>query len=226
MPKKPKPEDKGPGMGWIVTFSDCMTLLLCFFVLLLTFSTFEEKERLKIVGLFEQIRMESIFRNKFSDTGAIPPPETDQVTPKGSDKKSADDHRLVRFPKVIDPRDEQDHLKDSRTLYLPSKVLFADGSAELTEKATREFLPLLAEFLRMNEASVVFFRECRSGLVQRSEQLALERAAALVRHCAGPGEISRDRLGTGATDLGDRMRLGSDEPLIAITILNRSTYTR
>ena len=43
--KKKRSEDDGPpAIGeWIVTFSDCMTLLLCFFVLLLTFSSFDEE---------------------------------------------------------------------------------------------------------------------------------------------------------------------------------------
>ena len=38
-------EDDGPpgAPKWMVTFSDCMTLLLCFFVLLLTFSSFDDK---------------------------------------------------------------------------------------------------------------------------------------------------------------------------------------
>ena len=37
-------EDGPPGAPkWMVTFSDCMTLLLTFFVLLLTFSSFDDK---------------------------------------------------------------------------------------------------------------------------------------------------------------------------------------
>ncbi|KPK44695.1 MAG: hypothetical protein AMJ65_02275, partial [Phycisphaerae bacterium SG8_4] len=42
--RKQRESDEPPGAAeWMVTFSDCMTLLLTFFVLLLTFSSFEEK---------------------------------------------------------------------------------------------------------------------------------------------------------------------------------------
>jgi hypothetical protein len=73
---------------------------------------------------------------------------------------------------------------------------------------------------------VAFFRECRSGGVQRSEQLALERSAALVRYCAETGGLDRSRLSIGTTDLGERARLGCDGPMVAIMILNNSTFAR
>jgi hypothetical protein len=42
--KGQKEPDEAPGAPeWMVTFSDCMTLLLTFFVLLLSFSTFEDR---------------------------------------------------------------------------------------------------------------------------------------------------------------------------------------
>ena len=42
---KVRPPEEGPGGApkWMVTFSDCMTLLLTFFVLLLSFSSFDDK---------------------------------------------------------------------------------------------------------------------------------------------------------------------------------------
>ncbi len=39
----PPEESSGGAPKWMVTFSDCMTLLLTFFVLLLTFSSFDDK---------------------------------------------------------------------------------------------------------------------------------------------------------------------------------------
>ena len=42
--KQVEVEDEGGGAPeWMVTYSDCMTLLLTFFVLLLTFSSFDDK---------------------------------------------------------------------------------------------------------------------------------------------------------------------------------------
>lgn len=47
MAKKEKKEQKGDSQAWLVTFSDMMTLLLTFFVLLLSMSTLD-KETIKI----------------------------------------------------------------------------------------------------------------------------------------------------------------------------------
>ena len=41
--KQNEEDDAGGAAEWMVTFSDCMTLLLTFFVLLISFSSFDEK---------------------------------------------------------------------------------------------------------------------------------------------------------------------------------------
>ncbi len=39
--------------GWMMTFGDCMSLLLCFFVLLLTFSTKDDAKLMDVMGLIK-----------------------------------------------------------------------------------------------------------------------------------------------------------------------------
>jgi chemotaxis protein MotB len=41
--RQPDPQDSPGAPEWMVTFSDCMTLLLTFFVLLISFSSFDDK---------------------------------------------------------------------------------------------------------------------------------------------------------------------------------------
>ena len=41
--RKPEPQHTDGAPEWMVTFSDCMTLLLTFFVLLLSFSSFDDR---------------------------------------------------------------------------------------------------------------------------------------------------------------------------------------
>ena len=54
-PKQGPPLDDDPGAPeWMVTFSDCMTLLLTFFVLLLSFSSFDNKVFPKMQSAFAE----------------------------------------------------------------------------------------------------------------------------------------------------------------------------
>ena len=47
-------QDEEPGAPeWMVTFSNCMTLLLTFFVLLLSFSSFDERIFKKLQMIFQ-----------------------------------------------------------------------------------------------------------------------------------------------------------------------------
>ena len=50
MARKQAEEDKGPDMGWLMTYGDLMTLLVTFFVLLLTFSSIQEDDFKKAMG--------------------------------------------------------------------------------------------------------------------------------------------------------------------------------
>ena len=59
-PRQNDGDDAGGAPEWMVTFSDCMTLLLTFFVLLLSFSSFDDK-------IFP--RMESAFSEGLSSIG-------------------------------------------------------------------------------------------------------------------------------------------------------------
>src|SRR4030042_5926969 len=49
--KQAEPDEAPGAPEWMVTFSDCMTLLLTFFVLLLSFSSFDDRvfSRLRII---------------------------------------------------------------------------------------------------------------------------------------------------------------------------------
>ncbi|MBI1382988.1 MAG: OmpA family protein [Planctomycetaceae bacterium] len=51
---KPPPEEEAPGAPeWVVTFTDMISLLVTFFVLLMTFSSMEEYDLLRVKGVLE-----------------------------------------------------------------------------------------------------------------------------------------------------------------------------
>ncbi|MGM0608404.1 MAG: flagellar motor protein MotB [Candidatus Muiribacteriota bacterium] len=53
MPGKKKKKEEGGAPEWMVTFGDCMTLLLCFFVLLFSMSTIDEAKFIRIIESFQ-----------------------------------------------------------------------------------------------------------------------------------------------------------------------------
>ena len=57
MDEEPKKEKKKPEEltcpEWMMTMGDCMSLLLCFFVLLLTFSTQEDAKLMNVLGVLQ-----------------------------------------------------------------------------------------------------------------------------------------------------------------------------
>ena len=50
MARKKKAEETKAGEGWLVTYSDLMTLLLTFFVLLISMAVFDERRKLVVLG--------------------------------------------------------------------------------------------------------------------------------------------------------------------------------
>ena len=56
--KKKRPEDPGPkgAPEWVVTFTDMISLLVTFFVLLMTFSSIEDYDRLRVDGFLTGTR--------------------------------------------------------------------------------------------------------------------------------------------------------------------------
>ena len=52
MKRKEEPEEEGGGYSWQDTYGDMVTLLLCFFVLLYSFSSFDAQKWKKIVAAF------------------------------------------------------------------------------------------------------------------------------------------------------------------------------
>lgn len=51
MPKEKKPEDKPAGCpGWMLTFGDCMSLLMTFFVMIVSFTTFDDMRMERVLG--------------------------------------------------------------------------------------------------------------------------------------------------------------------------------
>jgi hypothetical protein len=209
-------DDDAPEIGeWIVTFSDCMTLLLCFFVLLLTFSSFEEVEYQKLAGAFDYMSLHSIFPHKraIKDSAVAPVPrEVDQVA-VGADvaQEIAD---LIEIPRNLPEILAIDAYKDRRVFVVSSRKFFWGRGSVLTFKAKR-WLALIAAFVDKVP--------CRVHVAENSAEQGLERSWAVLWFLTEKAGLPADRCFISAP----RVRLPEDlgaEPVVEISLLSGRAY--
>ena len=209
-------DDEGGEVGeWIVTFSDCMTLLLCFFVLLLTFSSFEEVDYEKLAGAFEYMSLHSIFPHEREIKESMVPPvprETDQVA-TGADvaQEIAD---LIEIPRNLPEVLAIDAYKDRRVFYVSSRKFFWGQGSVLTHQA-RRWLALIAAFVRKVP--------CRVLVAENSAAHGLDRSWAILWFLTEKAGMPAD-IGYIATP---RVRLPDGlgaEPVVEITLLSGRAY--
>lgn len=83
MPKK-KDETPAGAPEWMTTFSDMMSLLLCFFVLLFALSTIEEKKFMQTIGLIRGAfgRIPNLFNMSFIEPTTVEPQQSEPTMDK------------------------------------------------------------------------------------------------------------------------------------------------
>jgi len=158
--KKQQPEDDGPvgAPEWIVTFTDMISLLVTFFVLLMTFSSLEDRDLMKIDSWLN--RSSSLLDEK--DGSSVQETlEVDQVSSTDLLRGARQPHSRPR-EELLDNIDEmgrkltEDHLRLDLSQHLDGLVVeyneaaaFAPGSVEVTpelEKCLRETAQVLEHY--------------------------------------------------------------------------------
>ena len=181
--KKPQEDAGGPG-EWLVTFSDCMTLLLCFFVMLLTFSSFDEVDLQKLAGAFPgAVSHESIFPipREVRDSSVQPPDRVVNVTEKGSETPTEAERKRVeslqRLPTILD----DEAFKDRKVFYIPSEWLFFGKGSLLTVEG-RAYLTRIGRFMGMIPSRIVIAESGPPVEGHPEGEARLDRAWAVMRH--------------------------------------------
>ncbi|MHC4466826.1 MAG: flagellar motor protein MotB [Planctomycetota bacterium] len=150
--KGQKEPDEAPGAPeWMVTFSDCMTLLLTFFVLLLSFSTFEDKTfsdlrviystYLPSIGLRTRATEEAVSQVQLIRIESEPDQGSEKPT---EEKKEAGGLRQTQ------PLDFYNY----KVFVIPSSEVFWGNGSSISSSG-RETLSMMAEFLKGNPVRVV-----------------------------------------------------------------------
>ena len=225
---KQRESDEAPGVPeWMVTFSDCMTLLLTFFVLLLTFSSFDEK-------LFGSMRV--IYSRAFTSITVVRPerdwdalldmPPTKHIVEldKGSGRPTSVmglQGNLMSETELVDPPSTMAFLLSSKELFWGKGAVFSSEG--------RRTMDLVASFIKKVPSRIVISENGPADGLS-SPHFGLTRAWAVMEYLTTKQDLGKERfsisqassLGRGNTQRGS-MRSDS-ERTVEVVFLERSTY--
>lgn len=144
-----KKEDEGSALDWIVTFSDTMTLLMVFFILLFSMSTIDEKK---------EAELSSAFNNIFSGGGSNPIIENNSV---GED-----------FDSNINPNNEEVNVENQED----NNNLMETINKLIEDKNLQEFITVEKEHRGVSVVVVdsLLFQSGRSDLKGESKEILLD----------------------------------------------------
>jgi hypothetical protein len=221
--KRQTEESAVPSNGWIVTFSDCMTLLLCFFVMLMSFSSFDKATLAQFGGAFqEDTRRWASQQDRPSPDSYVPPrPRRVDYTQYGSELPEEREPESIINPRRPDLLADTEAYRDRKVFRIPSKRMFWGNGTSMTADG-RRLLDTLAGYLRLLPCDVVVSE--RPGEGERGAgQRGLVRSLAIVEHLTDregiPGEQFHVSSGGGPTG-GDR----DGAAMIEIVVFARGVY--
>jgi len=150
--------------GWLVQFGDLMSLLLCFFILLLSMATMDKK---KVEEYFEVMRRSMGFLEGAMDTAEAEKESLSQYHADNSEAGSGDDvgqnneatdvaQMIEEISQEFNDTSDQDNeavqltMKGNNefTLDIPSSMLFEEGEYNITDPNVKSFIIKIAKVLR------------------------------------------------------------------------------
>ncbi len=198
MAKKEKKPDEG-APGWMVTFADLMTLLLTFFVLLLSMSTLDN-QRIKValgslrgsVGVLSGGGQPRDGRKEIARTQRVFQGPAELMTSMEQwVEKQVNDNNVSRDFIQIGHKDEAIFVS------FDDSLLFAPGSTDLLPTAY-PYLDDLSVVLRESKATVEFIGHSDDsdpvGYYDNNWEVAAGRALAVLEYTARAGELPGHRL--------------------------------
>ncbi len=225
--KKPRESDEAPGAPeWMVTFSDCMTLLLTFFVLLLSFSSFDDRifRNLKVVYSNALTNISPVRRSDRDSVVELTPITYTVELDKGSEKptstKGSKDGLLKETDSV--------NLHGGVAFLISSnKVFWGKGTTFSPEG--RQTMDLIGSFLKRVSSRMVISENGPAG-DQGSTHFGLPRAWAIMEYLTSEQGLDRERLSisqasavaqAGSAPVSAR---SESERTVEIVLLERSVY--
>ncbi len=187
----PPEEVKAGAPEWVVTFGDMMTLLLCFFVLLLSFSTMET-ERFKIIAGYIREAFGVQMESRYTEIPAGNTVVTVEFNPPNMSKSQILE-RIVQVNQELALGNlvEAEMEEDGVRVRLDGELTFKPGGSELTDESMI-YLDYVADLI--HEAGAFATVEghtdnqpVHSKIYPSNWELSGARAGAVVRHLESRG---------------------------------------
>lgn len=187
--KQPEPEIEAGAPEWMVTFSDCMTLLLTFFVLLLTFSSFDDKVYSQmqdtpfqeLPSLYEQKKRA---RSNVMNTIEI---KTIQDSLQGSEKSTSSDSQKSS---LINEGITQDHHRKKIFIADSTDIFWANSMIMSPEG--KKTLASLAAFLSRIEGRIIITETPVSNTLTDNQQ-GLMRSWKIMDYLTNKAKVEKNR---------------------------------
>jgi len=221
-PRRIEESSAGGAPAWMTTFSDCMTLLLTFFVLLLSFSSFDERTLGQLSGAFDFQPRRSIFSFNVKHDDSLAG-ERDSVvdrTDKGAEKPALDLLKEIENPKESDPLLDRDAYSNERILRLSSNRMFLGRSRALTQEG-RKYLDRIASFMKLVPCKAIIGEQVPPDRYKADEcENGLRRSWAVLQYLRRRQGLAGERLCLSATSPLS-IRTDGQESVMQIALLAR-----
>jgi len=225
--KQAEPDEAPGAPEWMVTFSDCMTLLLTFFVLLLSFSSFDDRvfRRLKVIYSGALTSITPVFRSDRDALLYLHPVKLIAELDKGSEKTTlvhGFEDGLMKETGLVE-------LRGGVAFLIPSKKVFWGQGTALSPEG-RHIMDTMALFLREVPSRIVVSENAPTDN-QSSNYLGLPRAWVVMEYLTTNQSLDRERFSISAASTLAQGSFGSggsgraeSERTAEIVLLKRSIY--
>jgi len=194
--RQPPPEEEPGAPAWILTFSDCMTLLLTFFVLLITFSAPGSGPVISQTrDVFRKImpglgRSDERYRSALLNILGV---SSAEYSATGSEKPTSETAGQGSLKEDFGSRD----LSNRRVFLMPSEKIFWGKGTTISSQG-QDILETMAEFLKRLSDRVII-SEGRYDNGKKGDSLGLQRAWVVLDYLAAEQHLGTDRFSLSVT---------------------------
>ncbi len=216
-------EGGGESVGlWYVSFSDMITLLLSFFVILCGFSSFDDEAREKFSGVMNGICRFSVFgngrnvRDSFVPSHDASADNAEDGSEKPIDQPGQGAHKPKKLPWVA----ELDAYKDRRAFYIPIRSVFWGKSNSLTPEG-RESLVQIAAFINRVGCQVTLTEILPEGVSPAFN--SMDRLCSVQEFLIVKGKLSGESVNVSSSmALPPNLTKRPAEPTLEICLVSRN----